>query len=75
MRTTRGRWLYTFATFDPERFDLIHDAVLARGERLIVVHYDTAQQPQDGERVRFWATAKGRRPQRDENEALWVFLP
>jgi len=69
------RWLYTFATFDPERFDLIHDTVLARGERLVVVHYDTAQQPQDGERIAFWARGKGRRPDRDVNEALWVFLP
>ncbi len=69
------RWLYTFATFDPERFDLIHDTVLGRGERLVVVHYDTAQQPQDGERIAFWAQGKGRRPKRDVNEALWVFLP
>lgn len=69
------RWLYTFATFDPERFDLIHNTVMARGERLVVVHYDTAQQPQDGERIDFWAKGKGRRPTRDENEALWVFLP
>ena len=75
VRVADGRWLYTFATFDPERFDLIHDTVLGRGHRLVVVHYDTAQQPQDGERIAFWASSKGRRPERDVNESLWVFLP
>ena len=75
VRMHEGRWLYTFATFDPERFDLIHDTVRSRGERLIVVHYDRRQDPREGERLAFWARGKGRRPVLGDDAALWVFLP
>ncbi len=69
------RWLYTFTGFIEDRFEGIFAAHRGRGERLVVVVYDTDQAPNDVAAVAAWGRRHGVEPLRGARELLFVFGP
>jgi hypothetical protein len=74
VRYPDGRWLYTFTSVDPERLTAIADAVAAAEQQLIVVTWSTHVAPKELAKLEQWASERGRRPERDRSQALWMFL-
>ena len=74
VRYPGDRWLYTFTAVDPERLTVIADAVGAQGAQLIVVVWNTDVAPEELTKLEQWASGRGRTPERDRSQALWMFL-
>ena len=67
------RWLYTFTSVDPGRLTVIADAVRGHGQQLIVVVWNTHVAPYELTKLEQWASGRGRTPERDRSQALWMF--
>jgi len=70
-----GRWLYTFTDFAPERVEAITKAALARGERVLVVAYNTGWAQREADELRAWATERSIPGRRAKDQLLFLVEP